>query len=268
MKLLLPVLLLLVASCKNNDTADINKPLSDEAQTEKEQQLKTLFEKYPDSLIYADKLYDLYFSKKQYLEAASVADKAYKRNTQTNIYYLNGKADAYRMADMYDSAIANFKAFLTLYPDDENIARQLCQTYAEAGKPDALILCAKLEATSPTPESQAYYAYIRGIYYHKIKKITDARSWYDKAIQKDYTLFVAYYSKGESYYDEQKFAEAQKVYEKISEINNSDADAYYWTAKCQEALKNIDDAIANYEKAIVLNKNFTEAKEAITRLKK
>ena len=49
-------------------------------------------------------------------------------------------------------------------------------------------------------------------------------------------------------------------------VNNTYADAYYWQAKCFEALHKKEEAIKNYQTALALDKELKEAKVALQRL--
>ena len=58
-----------------------------------------------------------------------------------------------------------------------------------------------------------------------------------------------------------------KTFQYASKINYSNADAYYWTARCYEAIGKKEEALDYYYQAVTFDRNFTEAKEAIKRLK-
>jgi len=49
-------------------------------------------------------------------------------------------------------------------------------------------------------------------------------------------------------------------------VSNTDADAYYWMGRCFEATGKKDDAITNYQRALALDRTFSEAREALRRL--
>jgi len=109
-------------------------------------------------------------------------------------------------------------------------------------------------------------AFIKGVYYNQMKQYADARKWLDTAIVINYTFSEAYMEKGYSYYDETKYKEAYKAFSQLAEINNSYADAWYWMAKCQEALGKSQEAISNYQQAYALDHHISEAITSIERL--
>ncbi|HNN30868.1 MAG TPA: tetratricopeptide repeat protein, partial [Chitinophagaceae bacterium] len=60
---------------------------------------------------------------------------------------------------------------------------------------------------------------------------------------------------------------ALEIFKLSAQVNATYADSYYWQAKCYEALNDKQNAISNYEKALILDKNLQEAEVAIKRLK-
>ena len=72
--------------------------------------------------------------------------------------------------------------------------------------------------------------------------------------------------KGFLYYDNKKIKEALQVFQTLSKIKNTYADGYYWLAKCYEAMGNKTEAIANYQKSLILDPKLKEATEALQRL--
>jgi tetratricopeptide (TPR) repeat protein len=169
---------------------------------------------------------------------------------------------------LYDSAIASYQTYLTKFPDDEQVLLNLANTYAEAGNKNAIDLANKIAARFPNKEMRSEAAFIKGVYYNQVKQYPQARRWLDTTIIINYTFSEAYMEKGYSYYDEGKYKEALKTFANLANINNGYADAWYWMAKCQEALGNSQDAINNYQQAYALDHTITEALNSVERLKK
>ncbi|MDP9230026.1 MAG: tetratricopeptide repeat protein, partial [Bacteroidota bacterium] len=86
------------------------------------------------------------------------------------------------------------------------------------------------------------------------------------AIQHDYNFLDAHLDKGTIFYDEKKYNEALKTFQLVATISPTNADAYFWMAKCQEALNQKEEAKLNYQRAYGLDKSLTEAKEAADKL--
>ena len=76
----------------------------------------------------------------------------------------------------------------------------------------------------------------------------------------------AYLEKGFIYYDAKQYAAALKIFKMAANINNTYADAYYWMAKTQEALQQKDEALKNYQAALLLDKSLKEARDGMNRL--
>jgi len=64
-----------------------------------------------------------------------------------------------------------------------------------------------------------------------------------------------------------KYEEALGVLKKAVTIQNNFDEGYYWMGKCLEKLGRKDDAIQSYQTALLYDKNFTEAREALNKLK-
>ena len=63
-----------------------------------------------------------------------------------------------------------------------------------------------------------------------------------------------------------KFNEALKTFQLVNTISATFPDAYFWMAKCEEALGQKEEAKLNYQRAYGLDKTFTEAKEAADKI--
>ena len=95
---------------------------------------------------------------------------------------------------------------------------------------------------------------------------TRALDAFNNCIANDFTYAEAYMEKGFIYYDQQKKEEALKVFSTLATVRNTYPDAYYWIAKCKEAMNQPQEAISNYQKALLLDPKLTEAENALKRL--
>ncbi len=222
----------------------------------------------PDSIRLYDRLIDTLANRKQYAAAAAWCNTLIGRGADSNYYYWFVKGDIFRRGQLYDSAIKSYQTYLNKFPDDEQILLNLANTYAEAGNKNAIDLANKIAARFPNREMRSEAAFIKGVYFNQVKQYTDARRWLDTAIVINYTFSEAYMEKGYSFYDEEKYNEAFKTFNRLAEINTNYADAWYWMAKCQEALGKPQEAISNYQQAYALDKSITEALNAAERLQK
>jgi tetratricopeptide (TPR) repeat protein len=104
------------------------------------------------------------------------------------------------------------------------------------------------------------------VYHARTGNNEKALAFFDRAINNNYTLMEAYMEKGFVYYSTQKMPDALKTFETAITVSNTYADAYYWKAKIQEAMGQKDQALLNYERALGLDKQLKQAREAIKRL--
>ncbi len=65
---------------------------------------------------------------------------------------------------------------------------------------------------------------------------------------------------------QKKIPEALQVFRTLSSVKNTYPDAYYWMAKCYEAMNNKTEAVSNYQKALTLDPKLKEAAAALKRL--
>jgi tetratricopeptide (TPR) repeat protein len=146
-------------------------------------------------------------------------------------------------------------------PFNEGLCYSLAFKYAQGKSPKALALCDSL-LRYDTAERKGEPYYFKGVYYANMNNIPQALSYFDKAIEYDYTFLDAYMEKGKIFYDKKKYDEAAKIFQLALRVSATYADAYYWLGKCQEASGQGEEAKLNYQRAYGLDKSLTEAKEA------
>jgi tetratricopeptide (TPR) repeat protein len=267
-KQIFPFLLLIFTIACNNQPNKQNTTKDSTSEALPFIQLKKLIHQYPDSARLYDALIDQYATLKNYKMATAWADSAILQDSVKNFQYWFVKGDLFRQNLQYDSAVYNYEVYLKNFPDDEDILMNLANTFAEAGNVKCIPLTDRLMKGFPTNETKSRSFFIRGIFYARTKQWPLADENFDKAIQIDYQFSEAYIEKGIALFDQQKTAAAQAVFNQLKEINNTYPDAYYWIAKCQEASNHKDSALLNYQKAYGLDKTYTDAKDAVERLKK
>jgi len=67
-------------------------------------------------------------------------------------------------------------------------------------------------------------------------------------------------------YDMGNYEEALKVLKRAVTVQNNFDEGYYWMGKCYEKLGKKEDAIESYQTALLYDKNFVEAREALDKL--
>jgi tetratricopeptide (TPR) repeat protein len=83
----------------------------------------------------------------------------------------------------------------------------------------------------------------------------------------DYGYMFAYREKAIALYNLNKFKEALNVLQRAVTIQNNFDEGYYWMGKVYEKLDSTQKAIESYQMALLYDKNFIEAKEALQHLK-
>ena len=163
-------------------------------------------------------------------------------------------------------AISILEKAYNITPYDIDLNYELAYKYAENKNAKAISLCDSLIRID-TLGLHAEPYYYKGIYFSNINDKAKALALFDNAIKHDYNYLNAYIEKGRILYDQKKFADALKTVQLVNTISPKFPDAYFWIAKCQEALGQKEEAKLNYQRAYGLDNSFTEAKEAADKLK-
>jgi len=142
---------------------------------------------------------------------------------------------------------------------------ELAHLYAEQKNAKALGICNEILKQ----DSAAVLIdplFIKGIYFANTKQYPKAIIQFDSCIQRDWKTTDAYLEKGIAWYHLQNYKAAINTFNMAITVSNTDPDAYYWLGRCYEATQNKTEAIDNYQKSLSLDKNFTDARDAMERL--
>ena len=77
---------------------------------------------------------------------------------------------------------------------------------------------------------------------------------------------IAHMELGKFYFINNKYDEAVAEFQKVLEINKSNAEAYYNIGLINETSNNIDEAKKMYSKALAINPDYKTAREKLNRL--
>lgn len=251
---------LLFSSCKQQDKAT-TQATSEQVQVLN--QLQQQVKQHPDSASTRMRLVNAFDSLGMYKEALSQTDSLILRDSLNNGLWF-AKAQLQESNKDTLAAIKSYGRALNIYPSVE-AQLSLANLFAETKNAKALIICKNLEGMGMDRETDASCNFITGVYYARTGNKPQAISYFDKAISNNYTLMEAYMEKGFLYYDDKKYDVALKVFETAITVNNLYADAYYWKAKCYEAMGNKDEALTNYKRSLGLDKQLKEAADAVKR---
>ena len=141
----------------------------------------------------------------------------------------------------------------------------LATIYVAKKNPRALDICNMMLAAD-SAGVQTEPVFIKGTYYADTKQFDEAIRQFDECIKRDWKMTDAYIEKGIILYERKEYDEALKVFTMTTTVSNTDADGYFWLGRCFEAMGKTEDAITNYERALALDRTFTEARAALRRL--
>jgi len=109
--------------------------------------------------------------------------------------------------------------------------------------------------------------FIKGIYYSNSRQYGKAMDQFDSCIRRDWKFTDAYLEKGIILYKQKNYEQALKTFQMTITVSNTYPDGYYWMARCYEATGRKDEALMYYQEALALDKDFSEARDGIKRLK-
>lgn len=222
--------------------------------------LKTL----PGSFLLKLTLAHAYTAANKTSEALAITDELLSANPD-QVDVLKMKADLLSRTGRDADATNTLERAYQLTPYDIELNYILALRYAENKNPRVLRICDSLIKVD-TAGLHAEPYYYKGIYYSNSGDAAKAIALFDEAIRHDYTFLESYIEKGSIYYNQGKYAEAMKVFNLSLNISPDYADNYYWIGRCQEAMGQREEAKLNYQRALGIDKNLTEAAAALKRL--
>lgn len=262
MKLITLVILvpLIFFSCQEN--GDGKKVDSRKAALVEE--LKNKVNQNPDSAGLRMQLVNALDSLGFFKEAIAQTDSMIRRDSLNNGLWF-ARAQLLESSKDTAAAIHSYRKALAIYPSIES-QLSLANLYAETKDAKALQIVQTVSRMGLGREMDANCDFIAGVFHSRTGNAKQALLLFDRSINNNYQLMEAYMEKGFIYYDTKKYQEALKTFETAITVNNLYADAYYWKAKSYEALGNKEEALLNYQRALGLDKELKEAREAIKRL--
>ena len=266
MKLILSCLglLIFIMACNNGDHEKKISDIPVQSASVREKILKDSILKFPDSLLLKEQLIQFYRDNEDYDKAiASVNETLSKDGLNTRLWDI--KATLHFENEDTINAIESFETALQINPSPRFYIL-LGSLYAQTKNIKALDMAdALLQTKLPETGKEAFF--IKGLYFNYTGDKNKAIGFFDKCLGLDYMHMFAYREKGIALYDLGKYEEAITVLDKAVTLQNNFDEGYYWLGRCLEKLNRPADAIEEYRTALMYSKDFTEAKEALTRLK-
>ncbi len=175
-------------------------------------------------------------------------------------YFLKGMI----YKDMNDTAkaISSFQTALNVMPDYKDAIIQLGQIYAAQSDPLALQYYTnafRLDTNDVFP------LFAKGVYYQQQGQVEQAKEQYRKCVLRNHQYADAYYNMGFLYLEQDSIEKAWRHFDLLTRISPNDAEAYYNRGVCNEILGKKQEAIADFRQALVFDKDYPEAKEALKR---
>ena len=220
--------------------------------------------KFPANSNFDTMLGDVYLQSGKMKEALNLYDTMLQTDSLNfEAWYERGLL-LEKVKDTSGAIIALKKAY-TIQPVN-TYALELAHLYAESGNSAALPICDEVLSKDLAHELLDPL-FIKGIYYSNTAQYKKAVVQFDSCIRRDWKFTDAHLEKGIAFFKLKNYTEALKTFRMSVEVSNTYPDGYYWIGRCYETAGNKEEAIANYQRALSLDKDFTEAREAIARLK-
>ena len=258
MKYILYSLLLLLYSCQNSEG---NKNAT--GIPSKEQQLINDVTQFPDSTLPVENLAQYYRENGNYDFALRSINNALKKDS-LNARFWDVKATLHFEQGDTTAAIIAFEKSVDINPQPEVII-SLGILYAQTKNPMALAMADGL-IMGTKAEAQKEALFIKGLFYSFNNDKKKAIEFFDKCLALSYSFMDAYREKAIALYDLGKYAEALNVLDKAVTLQNNFDEGYYYMGQCLEKLNKQDEAIAMYQRALMYDPGYIEAKQALAKL--
>jgi tetratricopeptide (TPR) repeat protein len=258
---------IIFTSCQNNGSEAKSSSIEKDSLTSPIAKLEKSIQAYPDSLLLIAKLSDLQEANGQ-LDLASATIEKGLRKDSTSVIFHNRRASLLLAKGDTSGAISGLLKSLSYAPEQTDIHVELGFLYAAQKKKNALMVADFLLTQTDQPALQTQARFMKGVYYVNIGDKKNALLHFNECIINDYTFIDAYMEKGILLYNDKKYIDAQKSFEKVLTISNTHVEAYFWMGKCLESQNKKEEALDFYKKTIGLDDKMMEAAEGVERLSK
>lgn len=225
--------------------------------------LKECIEKYPATPAFRRRLSEVYAQVGATEEAMEQYNELLARDSADfEAWYEKGSL----LVQLKDTqaAIQAMERSYTLQPINYT-GLALANLYAATLNAKAVELCDALIARDTTFINEA--TFLKGVYYSDSKQYAAALEQFEQCIRRNWKFTDAYIEKGIVQYEQLQYDQAMETFTMASKVSNTSADAYFWIGRCYEATKRPQQALENYQRALSLDREFTEARDRIRKLK-
>jgi tetratricopeptide (TPR) repeat protein len=247
-------------SCNDSDENNVAAPQP----ANSKEVLQKAIKKYPDSLSLVQNLIEIYRDEGSYDSALLLTDIQIKKDSG-NAFLWNMKATLLFENEDTLNAIKSLEKAISIYPLPEYFVA-LATIYAEVKDPKSLLIADDLLKAN-RKKSGKDAMFVKGLYYSYTNEKIKAIRYFDSSLTMDFTYMFSYREKAIALYDLGRYEEGIEVLKRAVTLQNNFDEGYYWMGKCYEKLGRKKDAIQSYQTALLYDKNFIEAKEALDKLK-
>jgi tetratricopeptide (TPR) repeat protein len=220
--------------------------------------------KHPDSTGLRFLLIEAYDSLGMFQEAIAQTDSIIKGDSTNNAVWMR-KGMLQESAKDTLGAIRSYKRSIAIYPAvDAQLS--LANLFAERKNDTALLLVMNVARMMPDNLTLANCDFIAGVYHSRKGHVKMAEELFNRCISENIGLMEAYIEKGLLYFDQKKFDEALKIFQTATSVNGKYADAFYYQARCYEAMGKTQEAVSLYKQALSIDPGLKEAAAALNRL--
>lgn len=251
--------LIILSACTNND----NPPPSPMENVSQERLLKDAMAQHPDSLLLLENLVQYYRENGNYDEAITTINNAVNKDS-INPRLWDIKATLHYEDGDTLNAIRSFEKAIEITPEPAIII-SLGALYAQVRNPKALDMADALLISNQSKAGKEAF-FIKGLYYTSVNEKQKAISFFDKALELNYTFMDAYREKALALYDQKKYKDALAVLDKAVTLQNNFEEGHFYRGRCLEKLNRVQDAIEAYQMALLYDPGYIEAREALAKL--
>ena len=195
-----------------------------------------------------------YFSKEDSLLWLKASSDTEKFAEAERLFQENKIADAIKVyKSLIQKKVLSIKSLI-----------HIADLFLEKENAFCLAVCDEIIRLDKEKKSPIPY-YFKALYYTKKNPSDTTRiiQNLNLSIIQDWSFVDAYIEKGLVYFKNQDYEKAHKIFAMAQVVNSRFADAYYWMARCEEKMGLEEQAIPNYQRAILFDKNFIQAKEKL-----
>lgn len=258
-QLIILTVLFVFWGCNNNEGRQTKTRLAYQA----DELLMDSIAKFPDSLLLKERLIQYYRDSAEYEKAIAVTD-GFLRKDSLNARLWDIKATLYFENEDSLNAIRSLETAVQISGEPLYLMK-LGSLYAKAKDKRALgVADALLQNKFTNTQAEAFY--VKGLYYSYSDDKTKSVGFFDRALAIDYNYMPAYLEKAIVFYDMGRYEDAIKVLDRAVTLQNKFDEGYYWKGRCLEKLNKPNEAVEEYQTALMYSPDFTEAKDALARL--